>query len=228
MGSTISWSALDSIFCCSPDPSPRLINVTPRDDRSLAGRFSLYRRSFFLPGFRDVLHDWPYELDSYDDRFAEYLVVNDPSAGTQLGALRLLRTDRPHVLGSIFPDLCRDAVPSGFAIREITQIYLSPKIHGKKRRAVAVQLASALIQYGLLMGIESFTTVIETVWSDFLPAMGWQCKPLGPPLTVDRVELGAYQIHVEIGAVEALRASSCYVECDLSVLEAHHRSISLQ
>lgn len=170
-----------------------------------------------------ILHRWPYDLDSYDDQFAEYIAIHDPLSNTQLASLRLLRTDRSHILSSIFPDLCRYDVPCGSSIREITQIYLSPSLLGRRRRIVANQLASALIQYALLIGIESFTTVIETVWSGFLQKMGWQYKTLGDAQTIGGIQLGAFQIHVSSNIVDALRASNCFVECDMRIIEPNPR-----
>ena len=228
MGSRIPWSKPHSDISNRLNPSSRLINITKRRGMSLPLGFDSYDQDDFFLESPAILNDWPYEPDSYDDRFAEYLVVRDPSASAQLGSLRLLRTDRPHILGSVFPDLCRHDVPRGFSIREINQIHLSPTILGKRRRTVANQLASALIQYGLLMGIESFTMVIEAIWSDFVQTMGWRCEPLGPIQTIDEIQLGAFRIEVDSSAVKALRASNCYVESDMWVMEPSTGYISLQ
>nr|WP_242125162.1 acyl-homoserine-lactone synthase [Sphingobium sp. Sx8-8] len=208
--------------------SSRLINITKRNIIPSGHGLSYYGHNSHFSHCPIILRDWPYEPDNYDDHFTEYLVVRDPSVSTQLGSLRLLRTDRPHVLGSIFPDLCKNEVPRGFSIREINQIHLSPKILGKRRRIVANQLASALVQYGLLMGIESFTMVIEAIWSDFVQTMGWDCEPLGPIQKIGEIQLGAFRIDVDSRAVKALRASNCYVECDMWIMEPNVGYIPLQ
>lgn len=228
MGSIISWKRSNLYREYPLNRSCRLINIIKRGNIAESNGCDSYNRNHFLNECAAILQHWPYEPDNYDDRFTEYLVVTDPSGNSQLGSLRLLRTDRAHVLGSVFPDLCKYGVPSGLSIREINQIHLSPKVSGKRRRTVANQLASALIQYALLMEIESFTVVIESIWSDFVQTMGWRCEPLGPIQTIGEVQLGAFRINVDGSTLKALRASKCYVECDMWVMDPSIGFIPLQ
>ena len=41
------------------------------------------------------------EVDQFDDDHVVYLLISDPS-GNHMGSMRLLRTDRPHILGEHF------------------------------------------------------------------------------------------------------------------------------
>ena len=61
-----------------------------------------------------------YEIDQFDDEHAFYLVITD-GTGRHLGSARLLETTRPHILDSLFPDLCDGAAPKGRDVREITR-----------------------------------------------------------------------------------------------------------
>ncbi len=116
--------------------------------------------------------------------------------GSILGSLRLLPTDRAHLLNTLFPDLCQAHIPQGAHIREVSQIYLHPELRNQRRR-VMLQLASALVQYGLLTGISAYTTVMESIWSDFSRQHRMAYYQLGPDRMVDGISLRASQIHLD-------------------------------
>jgi N-acyl-L-homoserine lactone synthetase len=100
-----------------------IIDVTNRDQFSdlLKCMFADRKRIFV-----DALKwDLPvtrghYEIDQFDDDHAVYLIASD-HAGRHLGSLRLLRSDRPHILSQLFPALCDQVIPRGSSIREITR-----------------------------------------------------------------------------------------------------------
>src|SRR3546814_13988791 len=58
-----------------------------------------------------------YELDQFDDPDAEYLILID-GKGRHRASARLLRTDRPHLLGDLYPHLCDGPVPTGPTVRD--------------------------------------------------------------------------------------------------------------
>lgn len=53
-----------------------------------------------------------YEIDQFDDDEAVYIVITDDT-GEHAGSARLLQTDRPHILDTIFPNLCDGVPPTG-------------------------------------------------------------------------------------------------------------------
>jgi N-acyl-L-homoserine lactone synthetase len=61
-----------------------------------------------------------YEVDQFDDEHAVYLIVADEQ-GRHAGSARLLKSTRPHILDTLFPDLCASAPPRGPDIVEITR-----------------------------------------------------------------------------------------------------------
>src|SRR3546814_13427665 len=69
----------------------------------------------------DLPHEADFELDQFDDDDAEYLIVEDPRSGDHLASLRLLRTDRPHLMSEVFPFLCEGEIPQGPHVREVTR-----------------------------------------------------------------------------------------------------------
>lgn len=143
-----------------------------------------------------VPHDGTYERDVFDDDEAVYLVVRDPGNGEHLASARLLRTDRPHILGDLFPQLCDGEVPRGPDIREITRFCLAAGIGRTARLAARKQLVRSFVEYALLSGIRSFTGVAEMGWLSQILAAGWDVRPLGLPQQVGGCLLGALEIRI--------------------------------
>jgi N-acyl-L-homoserine lactone synthetase len=145
----------------------------------------------------DLPHDERGEYDRFDDDFAEYLIVQDRASGEHLASLRLLRTDRPHLLGEVFPHLCERGVPRGPRIREVTRLCLSPRRPAGARLQARNLLIRAMVEYALLTGIEAYTGVAEMAWLSQILSAGWDCRPLGPPRPVSGSLTAALIIHIE-------------------------------
>jgi N-acyl-L-homoserine lactone synthetase len=132
-----------------------------------------------------------YEIDQFDDQYAVYLIVSN-HAGRHLGSLRLLRTDRPHILSQLFPALCNQAIPSGALIREVTRFCASPAVEKHHRRVMRDTLISAMVDHALETGISALTGVVTTHFLDQILAMGWCCEQLGKRINIYGAELGAF------------------------------------
>ncbi|WP_080604488.1 acyl-homoserine-lactone synthase [Sphingobium yanoikuyae] len=211
MGCTLSFSQQIARMPGYHATFPRLIGVSERPSRATPCHT---RHPQYGPPAKTAPSASPFECDEFDSKLTQYLVVTDPGMGSILGSLRLLPTDRAHLLNTLFPDLCQAHIPQGAHIREVSQIYLHPELRNQRRR-VMLQLASALVQYGLLTGISAYTTVMESIWSDFLGSIGWHITQLGPDRMVDGISLRASQIHLDNNTLHALRARNCLAECDL-------------
>ncbi|WP_336952034.1 acyl-homoserine-lactone synthase [Sphingobium aromaticivastans] len=157
------------------------------------------------------------EIDQFDDDFAEYLIVYDSKTKIHMGSVRLLRTDRPHILGNLFPQLCDMPIPTGPDIREITRLCLSPRLRASERLQVRNRLATALVEYALLTGITSYTGVAELGWLNQILALGWRCDPLGIPKPIGKSLLGALQIHVATDTINLLRKAGTYASSELKL-----------
>lgn len=157
------------------------------------------------------------EIDEFDDEFAEYLIVSDIETKAHMGSVRLLRTDRPHILGNLFPQLCDMPIPTGPAIREITRLCLSPGLRATERLQVRNRLATALVEYALLTDITSYTGVAELGWLNQILALGWRCDPLGIPKPIGKSLLGALQIHVGTDTINLLRKAGTYASSELKL-----------
>lgn len=140
--------------------------------------------------------DGRFEVDQFDDEHATYLVVADRS-GDHLGSARLLPTNRPHILGDLFANLCAVPPPKGNQVFEITRFCLSRRLRSQQRLHVRNQLVSALVTHALEASIATYTGVAELAWLQQILAFGWDCRPLGPPAPFDGGMLGALAIEID-------------------------------
>lgn len=157
-----------------------------------------------------------FERDAFDAGDARYLIVTD-SDRRHLGSVRLLPTHRPHLLDTHFPMLCSGAIPRGLHIMEISRLCFSPECRVKELRTVRDRLTTALVQFGLLSGITSYTLVTGMSILSGILAQGWRCRPLGMPARHASELLGALQITIESETISRLRAAGTYANGELSV-----------
>jgi acyl-homoserine lactone synthase len=180
---------------------------TPAGDLVLREMFAA-RKSVFV----DLLKwsvpvvDGAYERDQYDDEEATYLVLTD-GVGRHLGSTRLLRTDRPHILGSLYPELCAGGAPTGGNIREITRFCLDRRLKAAERRKVRDTLVMALADHALATGIRAYSAIAQLGWSEQILAFGWRCRPLGTPRSCDGAVLAALRIDIAGDTPALLRAT---------------------
>jgi acyl-homoserine lactone synthase len=160
-----------------------------------------------------------YEIDRFDDRLCVYLVDSGPDE-PHLGSLRLLPTERPHILDTLYPGLCDGFVPRGPAIREITRLCLPMRLGAARRLEVRNRLISAMIDHALPEGIETLTGVVEMNFLSQILDMGWACRPLGPPMRSDGRLLAAFRIDLDATTPAALETAGIYRAGALAVPHA--------
>jgi acyl-homoserine lactone synthase len=154
--------------------------------------------------------DGEYEIDSFDDERAEYLIVTSEQ-GRHLGSARLLQTEGPHILGTLFPFLCAGRVPEGRGILEITRFCLDLHQPAAARRLTRNRLVSALVTFALDRGIHTYTGVAEITWLQQILAFGWKCRPLGIPQKLDGRMVGALSIDIDAETPALLDANGIWV-----------------
>lgn len=180
--------------------------------KALAAMFEARKRVFV-----DLLKwDLPvlagrFEVDQFDDHHARYLIVSSPG-GAHLGSARLLPTTGPHILGSLFPELCEGPVPQGSQIAEITRFCLDRSQTASARRLARNRLVSALVRHALSNGIRLYTGVAELGWLQQILAFGWNCRPLGLPRQCGRHMLGGLAIEIDPGTPALLADNGIWVD----------------
>lgn len=164
-----------------------------------------------------VLED-RYEVDQFDDEHAIYLIV-PAEDGSHAGSARLLETTRPHILDTLFPDLCAAPPPRGQQALEITRFCLGRDQSAQSRLETRNLLVSGLVRYALENGVHTYTGVAEMGWLQQILAFGWRCRPLGLPRTIDGKMLGALRIDISQDTPALLEANGIYRPAPLQRLE---------
>jgi acyl-homoserine lactone synthase len=157
-----------------------------------------------------------FEVDQFDNAGAIYLISAEPD-GTHRGSIRLLPTTRPHILGTLFPELCDGDVPIGPNIYEITRGCLSPRLRAPERLRVRNQLTTAAVEFALFNGIDTFTCIADGGWYSQILALGWLCEPLGLPRICDGTMTGALRIAVTRDTPRLLFEAGTYSQSTLEL-----------
>lgn len=120
------------------------------------------------------------EIDEFDTAEAVYLLYFT-DGGELRASARMLPTDRPHLLGSIFPDLCLEGVPAGERIWESTRFCPAPHVRDaeEKRWLLGVMIAG-MIESALIFAVDHITFVAGGALKPAALGAGWNARPLGP------------------------------------------------
>lgn len=166
-----------------------------------------------------VPHDGKIERDEFDDEHAEYIVLQDSGSGDHRASLRLLRTDRPHLMSKVFTHLCEGGVPQGAHILEITRFCVAPRGSAPDRRLARNMITRAMVEYGLLTGIRSFTAACNMGFLSEVLSAGWRCRPLGLPEPMGGTLVGALRIDIDGNTLRSLNANWSCGPVDLHMVE---------
>lgn len=153
--------------------------------------------------------DGRFEIDAFDRDGATYIVAADID-GAHRASLRLLPTDRPHLLDTHFAALCPLGVPSGKHVAEITRLCL-PSRHGTAgRRTMRDALIAAMVDHALGAGISVLTGVVSEGFRREVLAMGWLAEPLGPAMRIEGGAIGAFALHLAADTPRRLAWTGIY------------------
>jgi len=190
-----------------------------RHEHAMDGMFKDRKRVFVDILRWDVPVEGEYERDQFDNQDAEYFIICDSRTGEHQASMRILRTDRPHLLDSVFPMLCGNGVPNGPEYRELTRLCVSPSLRARDRLRARNRLFTSLVEYALLAGIKGYTGVSAMgVYSQVL-ALGWRCTPLGLPQMINGEVVAAVLAHIEPETINLLRSAGTYDSGDIIVAD---------
>jgi len=193
---------------------------SPRGAIALRGMFEARKRVFVdLLGWDVPVLGGRYEVDQFDDVHCAYLVLSD-GAGGHLASTRLLPTERPHILDSLYPALCDGPVPRGPDIFEITRFCLERDLPTRDRRRARDTLICGLIDHALANGIRAYTAIAEQRWLKQVEGFGWRTKRLGPLRSDGATNLGALEIRIDGDTPKRVRATGIVPDDTLNDLPA--------
>lgn len=144
------------------------------------------------------------EIDEFDADDVTYLLYFDE--GRLRASARMLPTDRPHLLGSMFADLCPDGVPAGPAIWESTRFCPHPDSEPEQRRWLLGVMIAGMMEAALLFGVEQITFVAGGALKPVALAAGWEARALGPTARRSRDRITACAAAVTPQGLREVRA----------------------
>jgi acyl-homoserine lactone synthase len=154
-----------------------------------------------------------YEIDQFDTEDAAYLVITG-ERGRHRASARLLPTDRPHLLDTVFSGLCEGRPPASPTIMEISRFCLSRRLTTSERRVARNKLVTALVDHALQHGITAYTGVAEMGWFQQIIGFGWDCYPLGISKSNGSPPIVALRIDITDETPSQLRETGIYVKSD--------------
>lgn len=147
------------------------------------------------------------ELDAYDAADVVYLIEADDARAPVTGSVRLLPTMRPHLLNEVFHCLCDAPAPTGPHVWEATRFCPAPGMEkGQARQALLLRMIGAILEAGLLFGIERVTYVASAALAPLALKAGWNAAPLGPARRIGRDRLRAFVADIDCIGLKRVRA----------------------
>lgn len=165
------------------------------------------RKSIFIDQLRWGLEaPQGLEIDQFDAIEAIYLVESQ-NAREVTGSVRLLRTDRPHMMSELFAHLCADGVPRSPRIWEVSRFCPSPDTpKGAPRQKTLARMIAGIMETGLLFGIERVTFVASAALAPLALSVGWDARPLGAAVRMGRERVHAIAAAITQDGLRAVRA----------------------
>lgn len=146
------------------------------------------------------------EIDAYDCPEAIYLIEAASPRAAVTGSARLLRTDRPHLLGDHFHYLCEQPAPSGDNVWEATRFCPAPDApDGLPRHELLARMIAAIMETALIFGVEQVTFVANAALAPLAAKAGWDAHPLGPAHRVGRDRLTAFVAAIDQRGLRRVR-----------------------
>lgn len=163
-----------------------MIQIVTGENRSLfhhaLGEMHRQRKALFVDEMGWALECCAgLEIDEFDTPQAIYLLEIGAS-GKLLQSARLLPSSFPHLLTGVFPGLCPNGAPVGERIWEASRFCPAPTTQkGAPRRELLFRMIAAIMETGLLFGIERVSFVASAALAPLAGRAGWEVEALGPP-----------------------------------------------
>jgi acyl-homoserine lactone synthase len=156
-------------------------------------------------GWSDLARPDGREVDAFDTDDAVYLLGILPGSGVVAGS-RLVPSLKPHLMSDVFPKLAPEGVPRAEDIFEWTRIFVVPAL---RRPGCPCQAAGivycGIVEFCLQRGISHLSIVCEAYWIDRLAALGWNPRPLGPPIEHRGEIIVGLIVNMDVTALETTR-----------------------
>ncbi len=146
-----------------------------------------------------------WEIDRYDRDDTVYLLAKDQLTGPVLASVRLLPTDRPHLMSELFPAACLAAIPRGPTVWEVSRLCVAPGLHGGRPHRLIWEMVCGVLETALLYGIEVVVFAVNRALLRLLLHCGWEARALGPRLGCGAEEVAAAAASITPAGLRAVR-----------------------
>ena len=146
------------------------------------------------------------EVDQFDTDYTVYLIACSPHDDRHVASVRLNPTTRPHMLDTIFADLCDGGPLIGPTVWESSRFTIAPVgLRGVEVMRLSQYLALAHAEFALLNGITRYTMIGEVHRVATVVSMGWPVRPLCLPRECDGNRIQALEVTIDEKALSAMR-----------------------
>ncbi len=166
------------------------------------------RRKLFVDemGWRLATHAG-LEIDAYDSAQTIYLIEIEAGSGALVQSARLTPSTGSHLLGDVFPQLCTNGVPRAPEIWEASRFCPAPSTpKGAARQTLLMRMIAAILETGLLFGLQKVTYVASAALAPRAAKAGWDVTALGPAQRVGREKASAHIAEVSAAGLARVRA----------------------
>lgn len=126
------------------------------------------------------------ELDQFDHEHAKHMIIAN-SRNQAVAYCRMLPTDKPHLLGDVFPYLdANNSPPKGPLIWEVTRLavdYRPERLEGCTNPTG--EMLAGMVEYALSQGLSHLVSVSDVRVERILKRSGWNLTRLGSAYKMD-------------------------------------------
>lgn len=145
------------------------------------------------------------EIDQFDTEYTVYLIACDENQ-RHLGSVRLNPTVRPHMLDTLFVDLCEEGPVIAPDVWESSRFTIAPVgLRGTEVMRLSQYLALAHVEFALMNGISKYTMIGEVHRVATVISMGWNVRPLCLPKSDGNSNVQALEVSFDTATLEAMR-----------------------
>lgn len=156
----------------------------------LRHRIFVERLGWTLPTVRGL------EYDQFDTPAATYLVWRS-AEGEAHGVARLIPTDQPYMLDTLWPDLCGGHRPHRPDVWEGSRFGVDHAVPAGLRQAIAEELVIGCLEFGVARGISEYIVLMPTFFiRRQIGGAGCSYRMLGQTRKFGAVEMAVAAIEV--------------------------------
>jgi len=140
-----------------------------------------------IAGWDEIRRSDEREIDQFDNDLTTYFIVTDPQEHV-VGSLRMQPTIFPTLTSEVFPHICDIAgVPQAETFYDCSRVIAAPEVSQVAGQPswVTSELHSGMFEFGLALGLEGLTCVLEIKWFHYMKRWNWDVRPLGLPENID-------------------------------------------